>query len=123
MKLKDNLYTLTDYAKAENGGSFTLSPIKECLIYKAHFPEQPITPGVCIMQMAVELAGELLQKRLTLVKVKNVKFLSVINPDETDVFMYDIANVKTNETEVSFQAVAKSETSVFAKMSLTCKVG
>ena len=32
------------------------------VIYKAHFPEKPITPGVCIVQMAVELFARCVAK-------------------------------------------------------------
>lgn len=51
-------------------------------IYKAHFPEQPVTPGVCIIQMVSELASSLTEKKLTLRCAKNVKFLSLLIPNK-----------------------------------------
>ena len=30
----------------------------EHFIYKAHFPGNPVTPGVCLVQMAAEILGE-----------------------------------------------------------------
>ena len=30
-------------------------------IYKGHFPQQPVVPGVCMMQMMAELVGEALE--------------------------------------------------------------
>ena len=56
------------------------------IIYKAHFPDQPVTPGVCIIQMITELASDITQQKLTLECAKNVKFLSLLIPsNETPV--------------------------------------
>ena len=52
----------------------------EHIIYKAHFPEQPITPGVIIVRMAVELLSERLGRRVRLVAAPNIKFSSPLFP-------------------------------------------
>lgn len=52
----------------------------EHIIYKAHFPEQPITPGVIIVRMAVELLSESLGRRVRLVAAPNIKFSSPLFP-------------------------------------------
>ncbi|MBQ0073739.1 MAG: hydroxymyristoyl-ACP dehydratase [Prevotella sp.] len=122
MQLKNNLYTITDKETNGNDCSFTLSLIKDCVIYKAHFPEKPITPGVCITQIAKELAEETLNCCLTLVKVKNVKFISIINPLETQSVVYDIKNIKQADGVVSFQAVARDQDNIFAKISIVCTI-
>ena len=51
-------------------------------IYAAHFPGAPITPGVCVIQIARELIEEELKQKLMIRRVKNVKFLKVISPVE-----------------------------------------
>lgn len=51
-------------------------------IYKAHFPENPITPGVCLLQIALELLNLKFERDLRLVQAKNIKYLKVINPLE-----------------------------------------
>ena len=43
--------------------SYTIKLIPSCVIYQAHFPGEPITPGVCIVQMAKELIEELLTEQ------------------------------------------------------------
>ena len=52
----------------------------EHIIYKAHFPEQPITPGVIIVRMAVELLSESLGRRVRLVAAPNIKFSAPLFP-------------------------------------------
>lgn len=49
-------------------------------IFAAHFPEHPITPGVCIAQMAGELLEELAGCPLSLSYIKNLKFINPISP-------------------------------------------
>jgi 3-hydroxyacyl-[acyl-carrier-protein] dehydratase len=52
-------------------------------IYQGHFPSKPITPGVCTLQMVRELLEVHLSTKLRLVKSKNVKFSSMIDPNIT----------------------------------------
>ena len=55
-------------------------------IYKAHFPGNPITPGVCIVQLIGELASERVGRSLRLGKIVNLKFVAPISPvDDADV--------------------------------------
>ena len=51
-------------------------------IYHAHFPGNPITPGVCMVQMVVELLEASLQRHLALSRIVNLKFISTISPVE-----------------------------------------
>ena len=48
-------------------------------IYKAHFPGNPITPGVCIVQMIGELLSDRCGRRLSLSKIVNLKFVAPIS--------------------------------------------
>ena len=97
-----------------------------CFIYQAHFPGEPITPGVCIVQMGKELLEELLEEnlqkkvRLEINKVKNVKFLSVISPNETTVITYQMKKVEMSAdgSEMTAQMVIVSGNETKAKISL-----
>lgn len=50
------------------------------VIYKAHFPNNPITPGVVIVDIACRLLGKLTNRQLEISEVKNAKFLNVLSP-------------------------------------------
>lgn len=121
MTLRDELYTITASLSDDKNAVYTLSLHPESVIYKAHFPSHPITPGVCIVRAAVELAELFLDCRLTLVKVKNVKFLSVISPEETKEVVYRISSFKEEGDLQSFQCNVTANDIVMAKMSLSCK--
>jgi 3-hydroxyacyl-[acyl-carrier-protein] dehydratase len=50
-------------------------------IYDGHFPNNPITPGVCMTQMLKESIEQITQKKLMLVNASNLKFMAVLNPE------------------------------------------
>ncbi len=96
MTLKDSLYKILNYSQQDR--TFELGLDAEHEIYKAHFPGRPITPGVCIVQIAQELMEELTHKKLTVISVKNAKFLSVLSPAQTPKVNYTFT--KLAETEI-----------------------
>lgn len=130
MQLRNNLYTVTEKKVDGLMGHFVLALNPSCFIYQAHFPGEPITPGVCIVQMGKELLedllGEALRKKvkLEIVKIKNVKFLSVISPEETTVITYQMMKVEISEdgSEVKAQMVVVSGLEAKAKISLVLSV-
>lgn len=118
MKLLDQLFILDEITETENGFEAVLQTSPEHLIYSAHFPGNPITPGVCIIQIANELLEKQLGKRLYLNIIKNVKFLSVIIPAEGKKIKYAFSGIAETETGCKTQVVVSDETMVYAKMSL-----
>lgn len=121
MILKNSLYKITSSNPEEK--SFNLELVLDCLVYRAHFPEQPITPGVCIIQIASELLKELLQSDFELVSVLNAKFLAVINPLETNSIIYTFKKVVVDEdTEtVKVSVIVSNPETIFTKLSLLYK--
>ncbi|MBP5644149.1 MAG: beta-hydroxyacyl-ACP dehydratase [Bacteroidales bacterium] len=87
-------------------------------IYKAHFPGNPITPGVCVIQTAGELLEKKLGRKLYLKTVKNVKFLSVIIPQEGKKIRYNFTNIVEDENECKAQVVVSDDAIIYAKISL-----
>lgn len=130
MLLRNNLYTVTQKEVDGLKGHFVLALNPSCFIYQAHFPGEPITPGVCIVQMGKELLEELLEEHLQkkvgleICKVKNVKFLSVISPNETTVITYQMKKVEMSEdgSEMKAQMVITSGEEAKAKISLVLSV-
>lgn len=65
-------------------------------IFEGHFPNNPIAPGVCMMQILKELIEGIEQKKLFLVHASNVKFTALINPNENPIlqFTFEISREK-----------------------------
>ena len=53
-------------------------------IFKGHFPDLPVVPGVCMMQMIKEIIEDVLGKATNLVHAAEMKFMAVINPQENN---------------------------------------
>ncbi len=82
MLLKD-FYTITDQTVEANTQHTTIRLNPAHAIFRGHFPSNPVTPGVCMLQIIKELAEQKEASSLQLKKATNVKFLAVINPEKT----------------------------------------
>ncbi len=116
MLLRDNLYKIVSRDPALPG-SFDIALLPDSFIFKAHFPGMPVTPGVCIIQMALELLGIAVGRPVSLRQVKNAKFLSVITADVSPLTV-QLRNLSASDDIVSVQAEIKDSTTIYAKLSL-----
>lgn len=130
MLLRNNLYTISQKEIDGLNGCFTIELNSSHFIYLAHFPEEPITPGVCIVQIGQELLELLLEEsclkkyRLEIKKVRNVKFLSVISPKNNTTIVYTMKKVEMSEDamEVKAQIDVSFKDEIKAKISLVLSV-
>ena len=119
MNFLDHLFILNSIDETENSFTAHLRCNPEHLIYQAHFPGNPITPGACLLQTAGELLQQKLDRPLFLKASKNVKYLNVLIPAEGKEVRFTFSNLVESETECKAQVVIADETSVYTKMSLT----
>jgi 3-hydroxyacyl-[acyl-carrier-protein] dehydratase len=54
-------------------------------IFEGHFPNQPVVPGVCMMQMAKEVMEQVAKKKIKLIKAYEMKFLAIIDPRQNNI--------------------------------------
>ena len=77
---------LNDYFKIDdctNNGDdtlFSITLLPEYCAYEGHFPGNPVSPGVCNIQMIKECAEQLTGKRLFLGFISRCKLSAVITP-------------------------------------------
>ena len=124
MKLLNNLYRIDAIDQSEEGILCSIRLIEDSPIYKAHFPMQPITPGACVVQMALEMYEEFKGSRvegIEIVKVKNAKFLHAMIPGGGRVFRYAIRESAAEQGLIQLQVVVTSDDVTYAKLSLICK--
>lgn len=122
MQLKNNLYTIKDKQMPDgiSGSIYELELNPSSIIYQAHFPGEPITPGVCIVQMGQELVEDALQKKLRISFVKNVKFLSILSPQQSVAVTFLLQKVQVSDdgNEVKVLFVVTSAHEAKAKVSM-----
>ncbi|MCY0976412.1 3-hydroxyacyl-ACP dehydratase [Chryseobacterium wangxinyae] len=113
-----DFYTLENYEKSETG-SFTahIKLNQDHDIFKGHFPGNPVTPGVCMMQIVKELSEEFTGKKLFLKTASNVKFMAIINPFETPDLTLQL-DIKEVENEVKVKNTTSFGETIALKMSV-----
>ncbi|MCQ2249948.1 MAG: hypothetical protein MJZ66_02445 [Bacteroidales bacterium] len=81
MLVKD-FYTI-DGKQVQDDGSvvYAISMNPNHDVYKGHFPEKPITPGVCNIQMIKECAEDAQGKAFTLKDIDRCRLTSMVTPD------------------------------------------
>lgn len=64
---------------------------REHEIFNGHFPEIPVVPGVCTVQMIKEILMEVVEKNMMLIQGNNIKLHNPINPDYNLYLNIDLA--------------------------------
>ena len=107
MKLNGDLFRIESrmegLPQGQSGFNIILNP--DHLIYKAHFPGQPVTPGVCILQMLQELLSIEMGKQLFIKNIKNAKFISMMSPVTDSRVSVLFTSVTAEEEGVKAQGV------------------
>lgn len=83
MVLKD-FYTVVSSNCANGNYSTTIRINKNNQIYKGHFPDRPVSPGVILMQLFKEEMERLTHCSLQLKTASNVKFTAVVDPNKDE---------------------------------------
>ena len=81
-----------------DGSGATLRLLPESPVYRGHFPGYPITPGVCLVEMALEVIGEMAGHDVRLVAAKNIKFTSPVLPGEGTELRFNVSGEGENWT-------------------------
>ncbi len=91
------------------------------VIFKAHFPDYPITPGAVQIRVATELLENHLGKSLSLSQVEDLKFIEPLFPGAE--VTYSFTKLLEAEGRLKVELTVRSEEKVFSRMSLeySCK--
>jgi 3-hydroxyacyl-[acyl-carrier-protein] dehydratase len=90
----------------ENGTIKALFDVNfEDEIFKGHFPNQPVVPGACLLQLVKEVLEEALQKTLQLKKASQLKFISMVMPGDNNLIL-----------ELSYKLTENKEISIVGKL-------
>ncbi len=90
-------------------------------IFNGHFPGNPVTPGVCMMQIVKETTEGLLQKKLSLTSANNIKFMAIINPFENPDLVLDL-DISQKENEIKVKNSTFFDETIALKMSVNYKI-
>ena len=119
MNFLDNLFIIQSIENTDTGFTAKLRCNPAHPVYQAHFPGNPITPGACLLKTAGGVLQQKLGRPLYLKASKNIKYLSLLIPEEGKEVCFNFSNFSEVENGCKAQVVIADEASVYTKMSLT----
>jgi 3-hydroxyacyl-[acyl-carrier-protein] dehydratase len=91
-------------------------------IFKGHFPNHPVTPGVCMIQIIKELTESIVEKPLFMHKASNVKFMALINPEINPDLKLELDISGSGESEYKVKNVSYFDDTVALKLVSTYRL-
>ncbi|NOY49648.1 MAG: 3-hydroxyacyl-ACP dehydratase [Chlorobi bacterium] len=113
--LIENFYKTLDSSRSERGYVFNIKLKPGHEVYKGHFPDQPVVPGVIQLQIIKELLEGQKQLSLFMDSIVQVKYLRPILPDEDTLLKLEVG-IKTQTPEnIKSRIVISSGEIIFTK--------
>lgn len=116
--LLNEFYTIKSTERAETMSVTTIQLNCKHEIFKGHFKEMPIVPGVCQTQIIKELLQLEVNDSLILTKGDNIKFTGMIIPSEHPIINIEIS-YKKEENNYNVDAKLFFENIIFTKFKAT----
>ena len=113
----ENIYGIIEEKQMPQGFQVRVKLNPQHVIYQAHFPGNPITPGVCILQMCQELIERNTGRTLQMVNAKNIKFLNILSPQLHPEPLFTVEYTEIGEG-IKASVTLSDEVIVFAKISV-----
>ena len=89
--LKNDFYTILSKEKGDGEFIYNIKLNSKHSIYQGHFPDVPVTPGVCQIAIVKECLEDGLKKDLFLKNSRDIKFTGMNNPKEADELIVKIS--------------------------------
>ena len=71
-------YKIKDFLQKEDGTAlFQVVLLSDCEVYEGHFPGEPVSPGVCNIQMIKECAEKIVGKTLLLSNLQQCRLTTL----------------------------------------------
>lgn len=90
-------------------------------IYKGHFPNRPVTPGVVLMQLFKEEAARVFDKKLELQRADNVKFTAVFDPTEDPELILE-SDLQQSGEFIKLKGVARNLNGIVLKINALYRI-
>lgn len=99
--LLGKFFTVSDKQVTETNVLATIEFNAAHPIFEGHFPEQPVVPGVCMLQLFKELLETTIDQKTQLNKADHLKFLAVINPLENKTVQAEFSYEKKSDDGIT----------------------
>lgn len=119
--LLNNLYTIQQITETEKIIQASVLLRAGHPIFKGHFPDHPVLPGVCMLEMITEIMGTHLQQQFRITSASMIKYLQMIDPNPDPLIQFEITYEQSLKS-IPAQGKIYSGTRVFMKFQLMLAV-
>ena len=113
--LIEGFYHINSIVREDNSIAATIILNENHEVYKGHFHEQPVVPGVIQLQIAKEIIRKVTKRELKISNLIQVKYLSPIIPDKNSELTVNVTLSTVNDNEIKTNFTIKSSTTIFTK--------
>ncbi|MDR2423433.1 MAG: hypothetical protein LBD59_01760 [Prevotellaceae bacterium] len=117
MKLKDDFFVIQSRSTEQNRLEYGIALNAAHSIYNLHFPNNPITPGVCLLAIVGELLSFEFGVEYTLREAAKIRYFKPVNPLENNRLKIIIDLTPTNSDCLLLVSIADEKDEV-AKFTL-----
>jgi 3-hydroxyacyl-[acyl-carrier-protein] dehydratase len=111
--LKNSLYKIKSLNQPGNVIDAELELNIDNPIFSGHFPGQPVLPGVCMLQMVMEVLEQVFEKSIRLKVADQMKFLKMVDPVVNKMVTLRISYVVDGESVLTTAIMSAAEEVVF----------
>ena len=116
--LRDSFYSIVSQENISDTQTQTKVLINAAHpIFEGHFPEQPVVPGVCMLQMVKDIVADKAQRNIQLQSLANVKFINVVIPQQHSELDITIKYENSVDNSIKVSSTITANETVFLKIS------
>lgn len=109
-RLLSDFYSIEEIRMADGKAIAEISINPTHSIFEGHFPDRPVVPGVCMMQMVKEISEEVLSCSLHIALVQEMKFLAIIDPTKNSRVNITLTMTKNGAYDQVVAGISAGET-------------
>ncbi len=110
-----HFYSVKEFNFTDNQLKAIIELNPEHEVFKGHFPNNPVTPCVCMLQILKELTEQATNTNLFIKECSNVKFMALINPETNPILAITI-DINPLEENFKIKASASFDETVALKV-------
>lgn len=115
--LLEDFYKIKHIATADHITWYVLAELNpNHKLYQGHFPQHPIVPGVCILQLIKECTETIQNTALLYTQIISCKFLSTIDPTKNQSLEFTLTIKSTENGQTYLLAEGKAANNCFIKL-------
>ena len=105
MRLEGNFYKVHTIDQIENNYKIEVELFADHPIYKGHFPQQAVVPGVCTLTIIKECLGNILSDNISFKSIKECKYVSALIPQNELRIIINLAIVDCDKVNATVTRV------------------